>query len=365
MMRSCVLHVGMHKTGSTSIQYSLYQNPTLQGATYLDLGLPNPSGLIRHGFDHREQQTSPHFPRRTPEWLQNRARRVRKQLIDALSAAGPRSILSAEDASHLRLDEARELKQLLLSQVDYVGVLAYVREARGFMESMFQQNLKGGAQRLHLPGQYPRYRFCFQKYDQLFGRENVQLVPFQPKTFVQKCVVHDFCLRTGVSIDPSTIRRANEGMSRHAAALLLNYRQRVQDHAWNQDMPANMNALLRVDRYVVSGCMELEGPKVRFAPDLLASVFAEQREDLNWMAQRIGFAVDGVGSTHADDIQSEADLLTLRPEAIAWLSQRTGHDLAPTPSDSALNAALRQLRQQAIDRVLAEGPGVPPIKVSA
>jgi len=37
-MRSCLLHVGMHKTGSTSIQRTLHRNPTLQGATYLDFG---------------------------------------------------------------------------------------------------------------------------------------------------------------------------------------------------------------------------------------------------------------------------------------------------------------------------------------
>jgi len=44
IMRECILHIGLHKTGTSSIQQSLYRNPTVRGVDYPDLGRPNGSG---------------------------------------------------------------------------------------------------------------------------------------------------------------------------------------------------------------------------------------------------------------------------------------------------------------------------------
>lgn len=366
MPRQCILHVGMHKTGSTSIQYTLHRNPSLRGATYLDLGVPNASGPVARAFG-QPARVSPGSPPPDPQQQLLHARRCREQLEQSLAQAGERSVLSAEDICHLEPEQAADLRRTLEAHVQDVAVLAYVREARGYMESMFQQHLKGGGRGLLLlPPQYPRYRFCLAKFDRLFGRDRVTLVPFRSALFPQGCVVRDFCQRTGLEVDERTIKRANEGMSRNAAGLLQNYRLLLgQDLGWVQALDRRLNAGLRVNRYLVSWFMQVDGPKLRFAPELLAPFFETKREDLDWIAERLGQRMDALGEAGADDVRSNDDLLTLDAGTLDWLGRRSGVVLPAGARGEALRPAFERLRRQAIDQVVAEGPGVPPVKVSA
>lgn len=366
MTRRCILHVGMHKTGSTSIQNSLYRNPTLEGATYVDVGVPNASGALMQAFGQWRMHDSPLRPAITPEFRAFRRQASRQQLSHELARGGPCRILSGEDACRLEPAEAQEMRQLLRQHTRDIHVIAYVRDAKGYMESIYQQLLKGGGKGLlALEMLYPRYRFTLKKFDLVFGREHVTLVPFQPSALVEGCVVRDFCQRMGVRIDPGTVLRANEGMSRNATALLVNYRRLIgMDTTYGAALDPALHGVLRVESYMVHGFLQVPGPKLRFAPDLLADFFAQKVEDLDWISERIGHDVRHLGSASADDIRCDADILRLSPEALDWLAQRSGVALPATAQPADLRPAFEALRQQAIDRVLAEGVGVPPVKLS-
>lgn len=367
MTRRCILHAGMHKTGSTSIQNSLYRNPTLAGATYVDVGVPNASGaLMQAFFGQWRLHASPLRPAITPEFRAFRRQASRQQLTQELARGGPCRILSAEDACRLAVPEVQELIQLLRQHFKDIDVIAYVRDAKGYMESIYQQLLKGGGVgQLNLEVLYPRYRFALKKFDQVFGRNHVTLVPFQPSVLAEGCVVRDFCQRMGVGIDPNTVVRANEGMSRNATALLVNYRRTIGmgvDYGTTLD-PA-LNAVLRVESRMVYDFLQVPGPKLRFAPELLADFWRVKHEDLDWISQRIGHDVRALGSGSAEDIRCDTDILRLSPEALDWLAQRSGVPLPATAQAADLQPAFQALRQQAIQRVLAEGVGVPPVKLS-
>ncbi|WP_157725589.1 hypothetical protein [Vitreoscilla filiformis] len=333
MTRRCILHAGMHKTGSTSIQNSLYRNPTLEGATYVDVGVPNASGALMQAFGQWRMHSSPLRPAITPEFRAFRRQVSRQQLGQEVAKGGPCVILSGEDACRLEPAEVQDMRQLLRQHIKETHVIAYVRDAKGYMESIYQQLLKGGGKGLLLwEVLYPRYRFTLKKFDLAFGREHVTLVPFQTSALAEGCVVRDFCQRTGVRIDPSTVLRANEGMSRNATALLVNYRRLIgMDTRYGAALDPALHGVLRVESYMVHDFLQVPGPKLRFAPELLADFLAQKGEDLDWISQRIGHDVRHLGSASADDIHCDADILRLSPEALDWLAQRSGVALPPPP----------------------------------
>ncbi|NDY93098.1 hypothetical protein [Ideonella livida] len=144
MTRRCILHVGLHKTGSSSIQETLYRNASLRGAHYLDLGEANASGMVKLLFGGAEQASQTPLARQQGD---EAARDLaRKRLDRALAEVGPADtvIFSAEALSRLSIHGLQALQAALAPQFQSIEVVGYVRDMPGFMASAFQQRVKGG-----------------------------------------------------------------------------------------------------------------------------------------------------------------------------------------------------------------------------
>ena len=122
-----------------------------------------------------------------------------------------------------------ELKQLyyqFADKVDHLNIVAYVRSPAAYLTSVFQQKVKGGSlKNFKLEDRYRNYENSFSKFDVVFGRDNVQLWKFDPRTFPDGCVVRDFCLRLGIDLPVERIVRANESPSRQIVSMLYMYRK--------------------------------------------------------------------------------------------------------------------------------------------
>ena len=211
-MPKCILHVGMHKTGTTSIQNSLlnFENDKF---LYARLGGDaNHSVPIYSIFSEHPEKHFLNRTRRNNGTLQDYIDRIRNDLSSSIKAAGDRTlIISGEDIGVMAEDDIKRLADYLSAHCSSTQVIAYIRPPMSFMNSAFQQTVRSGRRTtLNLPKLYRNYRGSFEKFDTHFGRENVLLKPFDRKKLIGGDSVIDFCSTIGLEFPADRIHRANE-----------------------------------------------------------------------------------------------------------------------------------------------------------
>lgn len=138
MSERIVLHIGTHKTGSTSLQQLLHDHPALLSA----VGASYPKGLVIPGSHAelpllaiRPERTWParlRLPETTDErWLAAAARHV-EEVLDVTSSEV--LVLSHEDLSYVRHDDEIERLRRLLGDRP-ARVVVYLRAPGPFLRS--------------------------------------------------------------------------------------------------------------------------------------------------------------------------------------------------------------------------------------
>jgi hypothetical protein len=320
-MPDCIVHFGMHKTGSSSIQQSLYRNLVDTQFRYIDLGSANASKPLSTAFMTDPARYHAHLKRGTSaSKLLQLKHGILGQLQTELKQAGPRqAIISGEDIRFLSITELQDLYTMLRCdgrrRVQAVG---YIRAPKGFAESAFQQRIKVGLNRMtNLSRLIPDYTE-FQKFDQVFGRENISFWKFDPISFVAGDVVLDFCARLGIQFPQEKTLRVNEGLSLPALKLLYAYRKFGPGYGVGPNV-------ISENKKLIQEISILKGIKLRFHSSFIRSILDSKREDIAWMEQRMGASLDE-DLTKDDDIgiSCEEDLLRLEPETTLWLANRLG-----------------------------------------
>ena len=296
----------MHKTGTSSIQASLYGSPAGPGYRYADLGRANHSAIICAAMQPGQSDGLGGSPALA---------QLRRELHANAAAT---IVISGEGICRLDADQLRALRDVLSEYVDSVKVVAYVRPPLGYIESAFQQRLKSNdLDLMDALDSYPRYRMRFEKFDRVFGRENVELWKFDPHGFPLNCVVRDFCSRLEIDLPAERIVRVNDGLSRQAIALLYAYRKFGRNGA---------DPILskRIERYLVDRLTEVRGPKLRFAVAMLGSVLEDNAADIQWMEDRLGASLAEEICDEPTAIATEEDLFQYDPAALIWLAEQLG-----------------------------------------
>ena len=271
-MSRCIIHVGMQKTGSTSIQYSL---APLDDATHLyaDIsGRVNHSVAVYSAFARRPERHPKIRQRGLDEAaLEAFVRQARQELRNAVErAAGRTLIISGEGLVGLKPGELERLKGFFERRSVDVEIVAYVRGPAGYMSSSFQQRLKSTKISEFDPAQlYPFYRSRFEKFDEVFGRDKVRLWRFDPASFPEGSVVRDFCSRTGIDFAHVQEVRKNDSMSREVAGLLYGYGFWLRENRKPKlfaDQAAKLSDLFR----------ELPATRFRLAPSVVRPILADR-----------------------------------------------------------------------------------------
>lgn len=351
-MEETVFHIGMHKTGSTSIQRSL--------AGFEDertLYLASPLGRINHsafllaliGTMGSDRPAGPALPGGQSGGARARRlldpanhERAARSLRNALKSAGSRRlVLSAEGAMALSREELGDLRNRLTRGGRPIAVYGYVRAPVAYATSVFQQRQKNmRSSELDLPSLFCSYRRQFGKFDQVFGAARVALRKFDPPRLLQRCVVRDFCDWTRIGYAGPAVR-SNEAHNDQLVRLQYLYHAMARRGV----VPPGSTALLW------ERLAGIEGARLRFAPSVLRPVVETLRPDIRWMEDRLGASLDEeLGEDEEGDIRDESDLLRLRPatlERLRELAAPVAPGPLPTDTPEAVARLLAMLRHAA------------------
>lgn len=306
-MKVCWIHIGMHKTGSTSIQESLAKAGRGEGWSYVKLdSLPNLNRALFAMFDSNPNR-HPVFVKQglSPEAIAERRERLRGKLRRLIQKfKGGNLILSTEMASLMDQAGVQEMRDFLAPWFDEIRIIGYVRPPQAFKNSLFQEQVKHGKGTLNNMT-LPRYRMRFEKYDKVFGRENVMLREFKPSAFPDKCIVSDFCGVIGIAA-PGEVTRVNESLSREACGLLYAYRKLGPGYGTGEE-------IVRENNQLIAPLLQMEGTKFRFSNRIIGKTPAEL-EDQAWMEERLGASLEEREDEDGSEVGGEEDLLRIRRE---------------------------------------------------
>jgi hypothetical protein len=308
----CVIHIGMHKTGSTSIQNVLASN-YFKEFEYLKLESPNhsvalytifsetPKGhdlLRQRGMD--EEGVSA-YRAEMLEKLKAQAKNCKKTLV----ISG--EVLSAHNSEHILVG----LKSCLESHFSEIKIIGYVRSPIAFTQSDFQEGVKGGAAKFNVRQKFPRYRERFEKLDAIFGHENVELVKFSKETLHHGDVVQDFLVRLGIDKPELSASRANESLSLEVVAVLYALQKSRLESGAEPISPLQRSRLIEHLKPIGSS-------KVSFGKQLVDGLLAEYQEEVAWMEKRLGSEL--AESVQAGSgINTEDDLLNVAKRQVPGL----------------------------------------------
>ncbi|MDZ7784546.1 MAG: hypothetical protein U5K56_16940 [Halioglobus sp.] len=290
--RRIVLHAGLSKTGSTSIQRNCARHrqwladhgvdfPVIsyRGDPFPNHGIPLVTALT-----DKPQRYILGIRRRYGDDLAALADSCRMQLTAALERPrGDVLLLSSELVENFVARDMRALREWLEPRARSLEVVAYFRSPQSGLESLLQERLKAGAL-LEPEELVGRVR---QKYENLHSVFGDVLVPlsYHESVMAPQGVVGSFLARLGLpgsEIRELQMERSNARMSMESFRLMRAINQRLPKNAQAEHgvarAPRDLNALL-----AISGApFQLTG----FAD---SAVYRACLEEAAWLEPRLGF----------------------------------------------------------------------------
>ncbi|MBC6404025.1 MAG: hypothetical protein GDA35_10500 [Hyphomonadaceae bacterium] len=321
-----IIHAGMHKTGSSSIQQTFAK---LDGdrVDYAPWGDSNHGGLffvMFHPFPEKQvgfrNAGDPHravrnhrerWGRRFQQMLKRRREQqtTRPMIISAEAISMPERLGKGaveKMADYLRSHSSEDVR-----------VIAYVRSPQSILSSSAQQQLKAGwssGVTGHV-GSCPDYRDRFEQLDRVFGRENVTLKHFQQDRLEGGDMVLDFAREIGVALDPGEVVRADESLSLEAVAILY-----VQARTGDWSPPRTVHEL-KQRRNLVNQISKLGSQRFILSDTLTGPIVEAGRGSVDWMETRLGAPFSEPPVPKGQGIADEADLINAAIAALPLIDQ--------------------------------------------
>ena len=341
-----VVHVGMHKTGTSSIQDTFFRSTDPEVA-YVDWTNGNHSPLFVLLFEDPQKQDQYHvfrnrgaaylteLPQLRAQWLDRVRRQVRQ-------AQGKTVIFSAEDSSAPKFEHATRAMQAFFAGLsEDVRAVGYARHPKSFVQSAFQQNLRGGMViDMERKGLRPNYQKRFEKIDRYFGRDNVTFREFHRDRMTGGDVVKDFASTIGITPPSETeIIRSNESMSLEATALLY-----VQRH-YGTGLRSGFVGAETGNNWFIDRLSRLGEGKLVFSDDMLAPLMARIAEDVAWMEARLGRSFADLEENRADPVTTMEGLTQIALDQFDAFVEMAGLTDVGAPTLENLASALDRYQE--------------------
>jgi len=233
------LHIGIHKTGTSSIQATLAANrkkllsenivfpeslPSNHSHFFYDAFAREPE---RYHANRRHNLGRDEIHARSEEDLQRLAREFGGQ-------RGKTIVFSAEDACVLDAAEVVNMAQVIKAVVPQptFRVLVYTRNPVHYVASAVQENVKGNgltmgrAKAIHIGGSRGRYQAIQERYAAVFGAGAIVMRAFETAIDAPGGLVGDVLAQMGADGLALEQVRANEGVADEVVRFLSSLHER-------------------------------------------------------------------------------------------------------------------------------------------
>jgi hypothetical protein len=315
----CILHIGMPKTGSSTLQEALYQGIGDSRVSYTHLSEFN-QGCILYGMFMTNPESFHYFASRgwSPSQIKVFSDVNQNLLVEGFKKCDTSiEILSGEDLFHFSHDAIVKLKQFLEPYFQKIVVVGYVRPVKSFLESAFQQLVKYHNQGdLNFTNIYHPYK-NFKRYDDVFGRDNVMLLKYDTKDFPSGDIVLDFCHKLHLNTAKATKKSVNEALSQEAIAILFTYHYHKE---LKTDFGIKTHQLYH---RLVEQLREFGTTRLRFSQELIDLVVQDHLDDYTWIRERMSDALNEQDEA-SNGIGCETDLFNIAIHMIDSLVSLAG-----------------------------------------
>jgi hypothetical protein len=326
------IHVGMHKTGTTSIQATLFRNRrTLlrEDVNYLAVSENHSTTLfplltahphryrpnVRAGFDTEEKAARRNaaidkaFRR---ELTRNRASHF---------------VISGEDLFALGPAALKKLKLVLEPYADEIRIIVYVREPYSSINSAFQQRVRNGLDWNEVMAKppIPRYR-RISNFFEVFGREQVDVRIFKPERLKDGDLLTDFF--DAIGVNAGVLKKldrvsANRSLSFEAMLILQALIRIRPEHSAANAYPHRAQAIEDL-------LARIKGRPFQAPLSVFRQVQDEVQQELDWLHQILG-------------------------EEVFSFDYRNYHDLSPEWSQDAIDSVTILICDMAEERAFSLG----------
>lgn len=295
-IKNIYIHIGLHKTATSSIQHTLWQNKEL----LKDHGVFFPSNWKRnHGIVMQTMFSSPEFLTKKTEYIyyvkanlnsmrkiasfaSENKKNIKKEILNTNCNT---VVFSGESISMMNKTDLIPMKLFLKTMMPLakITVVIFVREKSAFASSYYQQDIKAGLNaviRLH----EKLYQETIEKFSRVFSKENMKVVSFEKSLKHPHGPVGEFLNIIGLpenEIDKVSIKRANLGISDKAIELVAYI---------NKQLPLTDRTTYRAGRYKKDshGLHAIQGKKFSLPQKIQAEIWTKGREDNLWLKKHYG-----------------------------------------------------------------------------
>lgn len=327
--REIIIHAGMHKTGTSSIQQSLskLKSPDFHYPKWRHPNLSNLFALLYHepieeyhaykneGVDIKSLHGLREY------WLETFQNLLCNQDHHKI-------IFSAEDMSGLQYQQAVvRMKEHLEALGLAYRIILYVRPPKSLIQSSIQQLIKSGHSDIDLSTFWPCYRKRLEFFDEVFGRECVTLRKFSSDSLYEGDVVMDFANFAGIKVGSDDVVKANQSLSLEAVSVLWIQRK------YGSGFPAGFSGAQRSNQLFIQQLRSLGSRKFSLSSSLIQPLIEENREDLAWIEDRIGASMSEVDLYGGYELERLEDLETIAIECIDEVASIINSCLCKTPKN--------------------------------
>lgn len=278
-MKEVILHIGLHKTGSTSIQTALkgYNKNGVKSIAFKEANHSIPMFTIfsnnryKYHIWKKQELSKDDIDKKRNEYLDILKKELRNEKVKTL-------IISGEDLSSLNDHEVKVLSEFLNAEQVSTTIVCYVRHPLSWAASAVQELAKNGNS---FPNLDNFFKVRLGKYIEFFGKKNMKVFDYQKSSAKEKSVVKHFSKI--LSIDLKDPPRANESLSALQFSLIRNLNKLNLQKTSHRARDLILSHIMRIESTATS--QHSKKVNEQYFVNLITK---SSIEDCNWLNKEFG-----------------------------------------------------------------------------